>query len=66
MLRSGCEVSVPGLGDFLVSGSITFEVGGKGKGSRQVAGIADAYLALDGIEAGNGRTVPLWLFGFLY
>jgi len=66
MLRSGHEVSVPGLGDFLVNGSTTFEVGGKGKGFRQVAGIADAWLALDGIEAGNGQTVPLWLFGFLY
>jgi predicted AAA+ superfamily ATPase len=66
MLRSGYEVTVPQRGDFLVNGSFTFEVGGKGKGFRQVAGIEDSYLALDGIEAGNGRTVPLWLFGFLY
>jgi uncharacterized protein len=66
MLRSGHEVSVPGQGDFLVSGSTTFEVGGKGKGFRQLSGIADAWLALDCIEAGNGQTVPLWLFGFLY
>jgi predicted AAA+ superfamily ATPase len=66
MLRSGYDVSVPQQGDFLVGGSTTFEVGGKNKGFRQVAGIADAWLALDGIEAGNGQTMPLWLFGFLY
>lgn len=66
MLKSGHEVSVPQRGDFLVDGTTTFEVGGKSKGFGQVAGADNAWLALDGIEAGNGRILPLWLFGFLY
>lgn len=66
MVRSSHEVSIPQRGDFLVDGTATVEVGGKSKGFRQVAGSGDAWLALDGIETGNGRTVPLWLFGFMY
>ncbi|MCC5808214.1 MAG: hypothetical protein JJU00_17940 [Opitutales bacterium] len=25
----------------------------------------DAFLALDDLETGSGRRIPLWLFGFL-
>ncbi|MCP5053993.1 MAG: ATP-binding protein [bacterium] len=55
-------------GDFLVDGTdkYTFEVGGKNKGFSQVKGIANAFLALDGIETGVHKKIPLWLFGFLY
>ena len=52
--------------DFLVNGRFHFEVGGKNKGSAQIAGKPDAFLALDEIPAGSGRRIPLWLFGFLY
>ncbi|WP_454455086.1 hypothetical protein [Thauera phenylacetica] len=33
---------------------------------RQIEAHSDAYLALDDIEHGRGRRVPLWMFGFLY
>ena len=52
--------------DFLVNGRMHFEVGGRTKGSGQIAGKKDAFLALDEIPAGSGRRIPLWLFGFLY
>ena len=52
--------------DFLVNDRFHFEVGGKNKGSAQIAGKPDAFLALDEIPAGSGRRIPLWLFGFLY
>lgn len=66
MLSIGHRVQAPGKGDFLVDGRHTFEVGGKSKGSSQIAGVESAWLAVDGIPAGSGRRVPLWLFGFLY
>lgn len=60
------KVRAPGRGDFLVDGRWTFEVGGKSKGLAQIKGVPDAYLALDDIERGRGRRIPLWLLGFLY
>ncbi len=53
-------------GDFLVNETFTFEVGGKNKRFTQVKDVKDAYLALDEIETGINRKIPLWLFGFLY
>ncbi len=53
-------------GDFLVQDKYTFEVGGKSKGAHQVQNVSQSYVAADGIEAGFGRKIPLWLFGFLY
>jgi hypothetical protein len=41
-------------------------VGGKHKGHEQIAGLKNAYLALDNVEYGFGNKIPLWLFGFLY
>jgi uncharacterized protein len=53
-------------GDFLIDGRYTFEIGGKNKTQKQIQGLDDAYLAIDGIETGHGNQIPLWLFGFLY
>lgn len=53
-------------GDFLVDGRYTFEVGGKNKSQKQIQGVENAYLAVDGIETGYGNQIPLWLFGFIY
>ncbi len=66
MLRVAHQVSAPSRGDFLVDDHITFEVGGKNKDAAQIQGIEHAWLALDSIEIGTGKRVPLWLFGFLY
>jgi predicted AAA+ superfamily ATPase len=66
MLCPGHPVTVPASGDFLVDDAITFEVGGKNKDAGQIKGIDNAWLALDGIETGHGRRIPLWLFGFVY
>ncbi len=52
--------------DFLVDDRYTFEVGGANKTTEQIQGIPDSFLALDYIEQGFGREIPLWLFGFLY
>lgn len=48
------------VGDFCVNGERCFAIGGgKVKGT-------DTIRAVDNIEVGEGLTVPLWLFGFLY
>lgn len=53
------------IGDFRCEEFI-FEVGGKGKGHRQLRKNPKAFTAVDGILIGSHNRVPLWLFGFLY
>ena len=52
--------------DFLVNNKYTFEIGGKNKTRKQIAGIENAFVAADNIEYAVQNTIPLWLFGFLY
>jgi len=65
-LRCGHEVGMPKQGDFIVDNKFLFEIGGKGKTFKQIADIADGYLAVDNIETGHGSRIPLWMFGLLY
>ena len=60
------SVSYPKQGDFLVDNKYLFEVGGKSKTQKQIAGIKDSYIVSDDIEYGSFNKLPLWLFGFLY
>jgi len=66
MLRVDHELSYPTKGDFIVDELYTFEVGGKNKGFKQIAGVNNSFVASDDIEVGFGAKIPLWLFGFLY
>ncbi|MBQ9213487.1 MAG: AAA family ATPase, partial [Bacteroidales bacterium] len=59
-------VSIPKDGDFLIDGQYLFEVGGMKKSYKQIADIANSFLAVDDMETGTGNKIPLWLFGFLY
>ena len=52
--------------DFLVDNKYTFEVGGKNKTTSQIQGGENSWLVKDDIVQPVGRTIPLWLFGFLY
>ena len=60
------KIEIPKAGDFLVDGYCHFEVGGKNKTMKQLAGINNSFLAVDNIELGYKNAIPLWLFGFLY
>ena len=53
-------------GDFIVDDKYIFEIGGKNKDFSQIKDMENSFLALDGIETGYKRKIPLWLFGFLY
>ena len=56
----------PEVGDFMVDSKFLFEIGGKGKSFKQIADVANSFIAADDIEIGYKNTIPLWLFGFLY
>jgi len=59
-------VTYPKKGDFLIDDKFLFEIGGKNKTQKQIAGIENAYIAADDMEFGYENKIPLWLFGFLY
>lgn len=51
--------------DFVIGG-YTFEVGGRGKGQKQLADVAEGYIVKDDIEVGYLNVIPLWCFGLNY
>ena len=65
-LRHGHVVTYTGVGDFVVDGKWTFEVGGRKKSFAQIADLPDSYVVNDDVSVGRGNKIPLWLFGFLY
>ena len=60
------KVTAPKAGDFFVQDLYTFDVGGKSKTQKQIAGIENAYTVIADIEFGQGNRIPLWMFGLLY
>ncbi|SMD42456.1 hypothetical protein SAMN00777080_1008 [Aquiflexum balticum DSM 16537] len=60
------NTSYPKSGDFLVDGKFTFEIGGKNKDMSQLSNVENAWVVKDEIEYPVGKSLPLWLFGFLY
>ena len=60
------EISYTEHGDFLVSNTLNFEIGGKQKSAKQLKSAKEGYIIADGIEFGYNNKIPLWLFGFLY
>jgi len=59
------DISVAVKGDFRI-GDFVFEIGGPGKSDQQLPKNKKSYVVRDGIEWPSGRTLPLWVFGFLY
>ena len=60
------EINRSETAGFLIDKTYTFEIGGKNKSKKQIAGTNSAYIAKDGIEIGFGNIIPVWLFGFMY
>ncbi len=65
-VSAGHTCTSPANGDFLVDDNYLFEVGGKNKARKQIAGLKNAFLVKDDIEYGYGNIIPLWYFGLLY
>ena len=60
------KIAMPKQGDFFVDTKYTFEVGGKDKSIKQIAGIKNAWVVKDDLEFPIGNELPLWMFGCLY
>lgn len=64
-MRVNNEVLTSKVSDFGI-GNNTFEIGGPGKGNRQIKDAENGYVVRDGIEHGYGNIIPLWHFGLNY
>ena len=53
-------------GDFRVDYKYTFEIGGRSKDFKQIAGVKDSYIFADDWNMPDGAKLPLWMLGFLY
>ncbi len=58
------EIYYSDIGDFRVEKYI-FEVGGKGKGFKQIEDIPDSFVVNDVDYTVSEGKIPLWMFGFL-
>jgi hypothetical protein len=65
-LTAVSKIHMPKQGDFFVDNKYTFEVGGKDKSKKQIAGIKNAWVVKDDLEYQVGNELPLWMFGLLY
>ena len=64
-LQVGHTITASPVSDFEVD-NITFEVGGKNKGSKQLKDVVRGYVVRDDIEYVSGNIIPLWMFGMIY
>jgi predicted AAA+ superfamily ATPase len=60
------KISYPKKADFMVDNKYIFEIGGKNKTQKQIAGMKNAFIVADNIEYAYKNTIPVWMFGFLY
>ena len=64
-LRVKYDVISSPVSDFQIA-DLTFEIGGRHKGGKQIEHAANGYIVKDDIETGFRNTVPLWHFGLTY
>ncbi len=60
------KINYHSKGDFIIDNNFIFEVGGRNKTQKQIAGIKNAFIAAGNIEYAYKNTIPVWIFGFLY
>lgn len=64
-MRVKHDVFVSPVADFLID-DMTFEVGGKNKGQKQIKEVEKGFLVKDDIENGFLNVIPLWQLGLTY
>lgn len=64
-MREKQDITSSKVSDFFIDG-YTFEIGGRGKGKKQIEGIENRRIVKDDIEIGHGIILPLWYFGMNY
>ncbi len=60
------DIHLAEKGDFIIDRKYTFEIGGKGKSTKQIKNISNSFVVRDDMEVGSLNIIPLYLFGFLY
>tara|TARA_R110002096_G_scaffold293741_1_gene488105 strand:- start:7727 stop:8920 length:1194 start_codon:yes stop_codon:yes gene_type:complete len=60
------DIHLAEKGDFIIDRTYTFEIGGKGKTSKQIRSVKNSFVVRDDMEVGGLNVIPLYLFGFLY
>jgi hypothetical protein len=64
-MRVNHDVITSPVSDFMID-EMTFEIGGKSKGQKQIAAVPNAFVVKDDIEFGYLNVIPLWAFGLNY
>ncbi len=64
-LRVDYDITSSKISDFTI-GDMTFEVGGKNKGQKQIRAAKQGFVVKDDIEYTHGNIIPLYLFGLTY
>lgn len=64
-MRVEGDVMCSPVSDFLIN-SMTFEIGGRKKGQKQISEVDKGYVVKDDIETGYANVLPLWAFGLMY
>lgn len=64
-MRVKQEVLSSCVSDFQIAG-LTFEIGGRKKGKKQIEGVPNSFVVKDDIEFAFGNILPLWQFGMNY
>ncbi|MCQ2287466.1 MAG: AAA family ATPase [Bacteroidales bacterium] len=64
-IRVRNKITISKQSDFEING-ITFEIGGKNKGQKQIENLKNAFIVKDDIEYGSGNIIPIWMFGLNY
>lgn len=64
-MRVEGDVMCSPVSDFLING-MTFEIGGRKKGQKQISEVDKGYVVKDDIETGYANVLPLWAFGLMY
>lgn len=60
------EIHLAEKGDFIINRKYTFEIGGKGKTTKQTRGVENSFVVRDDMEVGSLNIIPLYLFGLMY
>ena len=64
-MRVVSDVMCSPVSDFF-AGDMTFEIGGRKKGEKQISEVKNGYIVKDDIETGYANVLPLWAFGLMY
>ena len=64
-MRVRHDIVSSSISDFQID-DMTFEIGGRKNGQKQIESATHGYIVKDDIETGYANVIPLWMFGLNY